>query len=177
MCAPVQLKPQDILVLLKLAVQGQRSWSYAPLAVSLGMSPSQLHAAVRRALAAQLAVRIDERIQPNRANLEEFVIHGLRYVFPPVLGGLTRGMPTSHAGPALANKLTPSADPPPVWPDADGEIRGQSFSPLCKSVPQAARADEALYELLTLVDAIRGGRARDRNLAIKEIKKRLAHDD
>jgi hypothetical protein len=109
--------------------------------------------------------------------LEEFVIHGLRYVFPPVLGGLTRGMPTSHAGPALANKLTPSADPPPVWPDADGEIRGQSFSPLCKSVPQAARADEALYELLTLVDAIRGGRARDRNLAIKEIKKRLAHDD
>jgi hypothetical protein len=108
--------------------------------------------------------------------LEEFLIHGLRYVFPPVLDGLTRGMATAHAGPALANKFTASADPPPVWPDPDGKIRGQSFSPLCKSAPQAARADEALYELLTLVDAIRGGRARERNLSIKEIRKRLARD-
>jgi len=59
------------------------------------------------------------------------------------------------------------------WPDPMGETRGSSFSPLYKSVPKAARNDKALYELLVLVDAIRGGRARERELAIKEIKRRL----
>jgi hypothetical protein len=34
-----------------------------------------------------------------------------------------------------------------------------------------------LYELLALVDAVRGGRARERDLAIKELRKRLEHHD
>jgi hypothetical protein len=45
---------------------------------------------------------------------------------------------------------------------------------LYKLAPQAARADPALYELLVLVDAIRGGRAREHNIAVKELAKRLA---
>jgi len=60
-----------------------------------------------------------------------------------------------------------------VWPDPDGEARGSSFTPLYKSVPGAARADPALYELLVLVDAIRGGRARERDIAIRELQQRL----
>ena len=55
------LKPQDILVVLKLVSMGQRPWSYAWLAVQLGMSPSQLHAAVKRSLAARLATRKEAR--------------------------------------------------------------------------------------------------------------------
>ncbi|MEG7523780.1 MAG: hypothetical protein M3H12_11860 [Chromatiales bacterium] len=47
------------------------------------------------------------------------------------------------------------------------------FSPLYKSAPGAAKRDPALYELLVLVDAIRGGRARERELAIKELRARL----
>ncbi|MGA7802557.1 MAG: nucleotidyltransferase domain-containing protein, partial [Gammaproteobacteria bacterium] len=38
----------------------------------------------------------------------------------------------------------------------------------------AAKRDPALYALLALVDAIRGGRARERALAMKELKQRLA---
>ena len=64
-------------------------------------------------------------------------------------------------------------DLPPVWPDPDGEVRGQSFSPLYKSVPKAAREDHRLYELLSLIDAIRGGRARERQVAYNEMKKRI----
>jgi len=64
-------------------------------------------------------------------------------------------------------------DFPPVWPDPDGEVRGQSFSPLYKSVPKAAQEDDRLYELLSLIDAIRGGRARERQMAYGEIKKRM----
>jgi hypothetical protein len=125
-------------------------------------------------LAAQLAVKKDEGIVPNMANLEEFLVHGLRYVFAPTLGELTRGIPTGHAAPPLLAKFAAAGEPPPVWPDAAGEIRGQSFSPLYKLAPRAAKMDSALYELLVLVDAIRGGRARERAFAIKELKRRLS---
>lgn len=167
------LKPQDIVVLLKLVAIGPRPWAYSTLAVDLGMSPSQLHSAVRRALAAKLAMRTKESIRPNIGNLEEFLIHGVKYAFPLRPGELTRGIPTAHAAPPFAGTFAKSADPPPVWPDPDGNVRGQAFQPLHKSVPQAARHDPSLYELLTLVDAIRGGRAREHNFAVKELKRRL----
>ena len=69
--------------------------------------------------------------------------------------------------------MSASSEPVPVWPDPQGELRGASFTPLYKSVPKAARADPQLYELLVLVDAIRGGRAREREIAIKELTNRL----
>jgi len=45
--------------------------------------------------------------------------------------------------------------------------------PLYPSVPEAANKDEKLYELLALADALRVGRAREKELAIVELKKRL----
>lgn len=43
--------------------------------------------------------------------------------------------------------------------------------PLYKAAPSAIKADPKHYELLVLVDEIRGGRARERNYAINEMKK------
>ncbi len=40
----VALKPQDLLVALKLALSGQKTAPYADLAKSLGMSASEVHA-------------------------------------------------------------------------------------------------------------------------------------
>jgi hypothetical protein len=171
----MNLKPQDVLVLLKLVALGDRSWSYAWLAVQLGMSPSQLHSAVKRALAAQLAVRKEEAVVPNLRNLEEFMVHGVKYAFVPERGEMTRGMPTSYAAPPLEQHFAPSSEPPPVWPDPEGAVRGMAFSPLYKLAPGAAREDQKLYELLVLVDAIRDGRVRERDLAIRELKKRLGN--
>lgn len=167
------LKPQDVLVMLKLIALGRQPWSYAWLAVQLGMSPSQLHSAVKRALAAQLAIRRGDEIAPHTRNLEEFLIHGVRYVFVPERGELTRGMPTMHAASPLSRHFHSSSEPPPVWPDPDGDTRGVAFSPLYKLAPTAAKADWKLYELLVIVDAIRGGRARERDFAIKELSQRL----
>jgi len=171
------LKPQDVVVLLKLVVIGKESWSVSSLSVDLFMSPSEVHAGIRRAKAANLAVKIINRVTPAIRSLEEFVIHGMRYVYVPDRGEITRGMPTLHAGPPLSQMLVPSNDPPPVWPDPGGEVRGQSFSPLYKSVPKAARQDHQLYELLVLADAIRGGRTREREIAIKEISRRFRDYD
>ena len=100
-------------------------------------------------------------------------VYGIKYVFVPDRGGLTRGMPTVHAAPPLEDKFAPSDDPAPVWPDPEGKVRGTAFSPIYKAAPMAARRDKQLYELLVLVDAIRDGRAREREIAVTELRGRL----
>ena len=173
----MMLKPQDVVILLKLVAIGKKNWSFSSLSTALYMSPSEVHAGIHRSIAARLASKTSDRIKPAIRSLEEFLIHGLRYVFVPDRGEITRGMPTLHAGPPLSQMLVSSSDPPPVWPDPEGNVRGQSFSPLYKSVPKAAGQDRQLYELLVLADAIRGGRQRERELAVKEIQKRLKNYD
>ncbi len=167
------LKPQDLLFLLKLVAIDGRAWSYSELALELGMSPAEVHAAGKRSVAAQLASRRNGIIVPDIRSLDEFVRHGARYVFMPETGEITRGMPTLHAAPPLSEHLDSSSEPPPVWPDENGEMRGMAFAPLYRSAPSAAQQDKNLYELLVLLDGIRGGRARERALSIQEMKRRL----
>jgi hypothetical protein len=87
---------------------------------------------------------------------------------------MTRGMPTSYAVAPLAGKISHSEDDVPVWPDPDGTVRGWTLTPLCRSAPEAAEKDPQLYEWLALVDAVRCGRAREREMAIRMIRKRLS---
>ena len=59
-------------------------------------------------------------------------------------------------------------EPPPVWPDPEGKGPGGMNSPAFQVRTQAVARDKRLYELLVLVDAIRGGRARERDITVKE---------
>ncbi len=165
------LKPQDIVILLKLVTIGDRQWSFSSLADDLAMSASEVHSGIKRASAARLYD--PQRKVPILKALLEFLVHGVKYAFPPVKGSLTRGIPTSYAAPPLSNLIVQTDEPPPVWAAPDGNTRGYEFSPLYPSVPKAVVHDPALYELLALVDAIREGRARERELAVKEITARL----
>jgi len=168
----VGLKPQDICVLLKIVALEGTPWSYSQLAYELGMSASEVHAGVKRATEASLIRLEQDWGAPDPSALQELIVYGLKYVFAPVRGGLTRGIPTSFGAPPLDRLLAP-AEEPPVWPDEEGEVRGYAFSPLYKSVPFAARRDARLYELLALVDALRGGGAHERDVAIRELGVRL----
>lgn len=165
------LKPQDIFILLKLVAIGDRHWSYNSLANELSMSPAEVHAAVKRCIAAKLFN--SQHRKPIKSALYEFIIHGIKYAFPPDRGALTRGIPTGFAAPPLNSQIAQPSEDPPVWPFAEGESKGYEFSPLYKSVPKAVANDHVLYELLALVDAIRDGRARERELAEKELADRL----
>ena len=170
----MSLKPQDIVVLLKLVAIGPEPWTFQRLSAELSISQSEVHACVRRAVVARLmsdATTASGR--PVREALLEFLIHGIKYAFPPERGALTRGVPTGYSAPPLNKVIVGSSDPPPVWPYAEGSVRGLAFAPLYPSVPAAALQDSRLYELLALVDAIRDGRARERNIAAKELESRL----
>jgi hypothetical protein len=100
------LKPQDIVVLLKLLKAGEKRPTYAQLAVDLYMSPSEVHASIRRARTARLIHGPEVGDRVNAKALEEFLVHGIRYVFPPEKGGMTRGMPTASAVEPLSRKMT-----------------------------------------------------------------------
>jgi len=167
------LKPQDLLVVLKIAVS-RRVFTYAGLADELAISASEVHASLRRAQVARLVGGTStDDMNPIRPALHEFVLHGVKYAFPAVLGAPTRGMPTAYAGPSLRVMLTQAEELPPVWPHPGGAVRGYALYPLYPSVPSASEKDPALYEALSLVDAIRIGAARERELAGKMLLEKL----
>jgi hypothetical protein len=168
------LKPQDLVVLLKLVSLGEKFATYGELAESLGMSSSEVHASVGRTKTARLVNMENDRPVIARAALKEFLLHGAKYAFPATLGSPTRGVPTAYAAPPLASRITQPNEPPPVWPDAQGDKRGISFHPLYPTVPAATKRDRLLYELLALFDALRGGAARERQIASQLLSERLA---
>jgi len=185
------LKPQDIFITLKLVALGNESWSYVRLANDLFMSASEINAGVKRSLRAGLLIgghqqtAYENKLKnalvmegshshwPNRKAIYEFLVHGVKYVFPPDLGEITRGVPTATAAPPIGNFFLQVDDLPPVWPHPEGKVRGYSFSPIYRSVPQAAMVDEKVYELLVILDTLRSGRARERDIATEELSTRL----
>jgi hypothetical protein len=145
----------------------------AQMSVDLSISSSEVHAALRRLALARLVSSGPEGNRPLVEAVQEFLVHGLKYVFPAKRGEITRGVPTSYAAPPLNRMLSAGSEPPPVWPYAAGQQRGVGIEPLYKTVPAAALRDPYLHELMALIDALRDGRARERALAEKELIERL----
>ena len=173
----MELKPQDVLVLLKVVAHPPQRWTYAALGDALSMSASEAHASVKRAVAAGLAVSQGrEGWQPVRPALLEFLLHGVRYVWPAVPGPARRGVPTSFGAEPLASLLNAVPGEAPVWPHAEGKAKGPTLSPLYRSAPQAALADPELHRLLALLDAVRAGRARERGMASELLQTALGEN-
>lgn len=167
----MSLKAQDILVALKLALRGGWSGSYAALAAELGLSASEVHAAVRRLEEARLMEPAEKRIR--RTALRSLLVHGVPYVFAARAGEMTRGTPTAWAAPTFVGEGV-STDPlPPVWPDPQGRTQGVAVEPIYASSPLAAAKDATLYAVLAAVDALRLGRARERAAAVAKLEELL----
>ena len=116
------LKPQDIMVVLKLCSYERKRPPMSLIAADLNMSPSEIHAAIKRLQQARLLHGPELQEKPNLSALEEFLLHGVRYAFPAEHGEVTRGVPTSFAAPPLKNEIASSDELPPVWPWRDGKL-------------------------------------------------------
>lgn len=157
------LRPVDVAVALALAQSpGQ---GYEPLSELLGVSLSTAHQAVQRLIAAGLA---GKNRQIHRRALVEFLTHGLRYAFFAEPGPEVRGVPTAHAAPPLAEEIV--AEHKYVWPSARGDARGAAIPPLYDGAPELTERAPELYRALTLIDALRVGRTRERELARKKLE-------
>jgi len=165
-------KPQDIIVALKLFLADSDK-TYSELAAELCMSASEVHGAVKRLEKARLIEPNSRRVRVKA--LREFLNGGVPYVFPTQTGALTRGMATAWGAPVMRDLIRGNENETPVWPDPEGEQRGVALEPLYRSASKAAKNDPKLYDLLSLVDALRSGRARERSIASKELNSRLVH--
>lgn len=170
---PQGILPQDIVVLGKLICAGARRPVLSQLAGELRLSSSQIHLSLKRLERSRLISDAGKDRRPLLRAVEEFLIHGVKYAFPAQRGEPTRGVPTAHAAPPLNKHISSGSELPPVWPSAEGQVRGMTLEPLHKIAPAAAAKDSALYELLALIDALRDGRSRERQIAERELAARL----
>lgn len=175
------LKPQDIVICLKLLQYGRDGGAptYSELSNFLKMSQSEAHGAVQRALRVGLLSKPPglQRSMPVpvRQPLGDFLIGGLKYVWPTKIGGLGRGMPTGTSVFVIAQEMD-VAEPeiPTVWPFASGSQRGETVEPLYPKCPDICANDPILHEWLALIDVLRLKTGREAKLAEHVIRNRLS---
>lgn len=169
------IKPQDIVILLKLQAIGEVPWRHVDLATALGLSQTEISFALDRCKTAGFIDSAKKTV--NKAALLEFIVHGIKYVFPAKPGPLAIGILTAHSAPPLSRMIVTSREDPYIWPSFAGKVRGQSITPLHENAPLAAISDSNFHELLALTDIIRTGRSREYKLAVRELEARLKSAD
>ncbi len=161
------LKGQDMVVLAALMGGRSSGLAYAGLASRARLSVSEAHAAVQRLRDASL---VSEGHCVKRRNAREFLLHGLKYLFPPKIeAGLFRGLPASYAAPVAEDEFSVSGEIP-VWRSETGTAYGRALAPLYPTAPEAAAADRGMYDRLAVMDMLRGGRLRERAFAERKLE-------
>lgn len=168
------IRPQDIVILLKLVVCSGKDKRIIDLATELFLSTSEVSESLYRSHFSGL-VDGSKRIVHKKALLE-FLLFGIKYVFPERPGAIVRGIPTAHSAPPLNIQVISDQIDTFVWEDVDGLDRGQQIEPLYFTVPKAVKLDDKLYELLALVDTLRVGRPREVSIAKQMLTERLLNE-
>lgn len=166
------MRPQDIVVLMKIVAQSNLEWRNIDLANAILLSPSEVSEALNRSKIAGLIDSKKKKVNIN--SFSEFLIYGIKYVFPIEPGAVVKGIPTAHSASPIKEYISSGQDDY-VWPYVKGSHRGQAIEPLYKTLPLIVQQDKLFYELLTIVDTIRVGRVREIKIAIDELNTRLRH--
>jgi len=166
------MRPQDIAVLLKILSMQGKDWRNIDIANELKISPSEVSEALNRCKIAKLIDSNKKNINMN--SFKEFLIFGLKYVFPVEPGSIVWGIPTAHSAPPISEHISQGGDIY-VWPYAKGIKRGQAIAPLYKTIPEVAQEDKSFYELLSITDTLRVGRIREIKIAIEELEKKMRY--
>lgn len=160
------ISPQDIVILLKIILFGDEKWNQSMMAEALHISQSEISKSLVRSKYAKLLDNSGKKVR--KLALFEFIKYGLSIVFPQQLGPVVRGIPTAHSLPLL-NQLIQSNENI-VWASGKGTIRGHSVLPLYNGALKAVKNDAKLHELLALIDVVRIGKVREKNIALEVLK-------
>lgn len=166
------MRPQDIVILLKMVALAKSGWQLKDIAHALHISSSEVSESLNRSYLAGLTDYNKKKV--NRQSLLEFLQHGIHYVFPQQPGSMTNGIATAHSHPYMRKYF--DSDLMYVWSDVHGKDRGLSIEPLYPKQIFAVKKDEELYKLLALVDVLRVGRRREISFAVKELSNILLHE-
>lgn len=166
------MRPQDVPILLKIIIKGKTPWQNKDLATEMYISSSEITESLNRSLIAGLINT--EKKKVHRQSLLEFIEHGLHYTFPTVPGSIVNGLPTAHSHPFLHQYFDSTSMY--VWPDPQGEKRGQLIEPLFKNAVKACTRDQDFYKLLALMDVFRVGKTREIKVARDELKRIFSYE-
>jgi hypothetical protein len=165
------MRPQDIVVLVKIVLWENRSWQFQELARALYISPAEVSESVNRSSFAGLINH--ERKKVHRLSFFEFLQFGMPYVFPQSPGSLTKGMATGHCHRYFSHGII--SNDVYVWPELNGSDYGQAIQPFYHNQVKAAKKDELLYEALAVLDVIRTGKSREKKMAIEYLHQFFKH--
>lgn len=165
------MRPQDIVVLLKILCYGTTSWYNKDLANDLYLSTAEISNSLERSAFSGLIDTEKKKVRTQA--LLDFLKAGIQYVFPQKPGNISRGMLTVHSHLFMQNHIV--SEQYYVWPDADSDYKGISVQPLYPGVVKAVKKDEKLYLMLALIDILRIGKTRERKIAITELEKLLVN--
>ena len=160
------MRPQDVVVLLKLALGGEEGNKIKDLSSKLFISASEVSESLNRSSIAGLLLPDSRTV--NKEPFLKFLEYGLPFVFPVKMGPVVKGTFTAHSESSLY--LSFSSEEKLVWADEHGKQRGQSIVPLYPAVVKAAKGDLLLYKLLALCDVIRIGDPADKNKAVWHLR-------
>ena len=127
------MRPQDIVVLLKILITSETDWQYRDLADQLSLSVSEISESLFRSNMAGLVD--DSRRRVFKQSLMEFIQFGVHYVFPQVPGTMLNGMPTAHSHDFYRRMI--KAELNYVWPDEEGWMRGLADYPFIQGASES----------------------------------------
>ena len=167
------LKGRDLVVCAWLAGRRGEEWDYPKLVEVFELSLSSLHRSLARLDRSGLFSK--KRGTVRVGAFLEFAVHAAKYVFPPVFGPPAKGMPTGPSAPPLVDMLVDAsaAGEVWVWPFPEGRALGTILEPLSADAPRLAQRHPELYRRLAVLDVLRAGRARERELATTWLEQEL----
>ncbi len=115
------MRPHDAVVLLKIAALGKKEWRLIDLSRELYISQSEITESLYRNMSARLISQDRKKLLKN--SLLEFLVYGLKYVYPAKPGNLVRGIPTAHSAKPLSDFFKGTSEVF-VWGCDDGNVRG-----------------------------------------------------
>lgn len=154
------------------------------LGYSLGISKTEISASLKRCIDSKLLVFLDSRggellninsyeWTVNLKALFNLIQYAFPYFYPIRQTGLAYGMRTCFSAPILADEILSAGDTLYVWPIESGDTFGIGIEPIYKSVAFAASHDKYIYDCFALIDAIRMGNSRERNVALNLLEHAL----
>lgn len=168
----ITMKSQDVILAVKLLLMNGDKFTFADLGKSVGLSASETHGALNRLKKSFIYDSFTKMIRKKA--LEEFLVHGIKYVFPADPGKITRGVLTGYSSPFMKNDFKVNkSDEVFVWPYSNGKDRGINIEPLYRSAPDICTRDNTMYHWLSVIDILRMNRAREREVALSHLKELL----
>lgn len=166
------MRPQDVVILLKIICLSPKNWQIIELSRELFISQSEVSESLNRSVLGDLIDQGKRKVK--RRALLEFLQFGLHHVFPQRPGPMMNGIPTAHSHPFMTQYFP--SEMMYVWSDNREKERGLSIEPLYAKQTDAVKIDAKLYKLLALIDIIRVGRARELQIAMNELKTEIMYE-